>query len=52
MLKAALWSILALLWSACATLFFVQGDVIEGVLDSLLAITSTALSLITAREER
>lgn len=52
MIKAVLWSILSLLWSACATLFFVKGDVITGVLDSTLAITCAALSLIIAREER
>jgi hypothetical protein len=52
MLRAVFWLILALLWSVCATLFFAQGEVITGVLDSLLAITCAALSLITAREER
>jgi hypothetical protein len=52
MIKAAFWLIIALLWSACATLDFVEGDVISGVFNSLLAITSAALSLLAAREGR
>jgi hypothetical protein len=52
MLRAAVWSIIALLWSVCATLYFVEGDIISSVFNWLLAIASAYLSLVTAREER
>jgi hypothetical protein len=51
MLKAVLWSIMALLHSALAPLFFVKGDVSTGLLNLGIAIICAALSLITAREE-
>jgi hypothetical protein len=52
MIRAVLWSILSLLHSASASLFFVKGDVVMGVFASALAIISAALSLVVAREER
>jgi hypothetical protein len=50
MLKAVLWMISSLLFSANAALWFAKGDIIGGVLNSLLAITGASLSMIIARE--
>jgi hypothetical protein len=52
MINAVLYMIAALLFSSSATSHFMEEDTFSGVLNTLLAIITGAVSIIVAREER